>query len=142
MALFKNRIKQLRLNLGLSQKEFGEKIGYSESTISMYESGNREPKKAEDYVKIADFFDVSLDYLLGRTDDPQTVLLTNKDLPIPEEYSHLDIEIGADRKTMPDVITEDMVRHILKTLEAQGYQIEKKECTEIDIDYKPPTKED
>lgn len=66
MPTFKERIKQLRLEKDLTMKELGEILGYSESTISLYESGKREPKNAEDYIKIADYFNVSLDYLLGR----------------------------------------------------------------------------
>ena len=41
----------------------------SENTISRYESGEREPGIAE-LIRIADYFRVSIDYLVGRTDDP------------------------------------------------------------------------
>lgn len=71
MSTFKDRFKELRMEQGLSQKELGTLLGYSESTISLYESGLREPKKAQDLVKIADYFDVTLDYLLGRIDEKQ-----------------------------------------------------------------------
>lgn len=72
MGNFKNVFKQLRLACGLTQAEMAERIDISKSTISMYENGNREPD-FETLEKIADFFNVDIDYLLGRTD--KTTLL-------------------------------------------------------------------
>lgn len=60
-----NRIRELRKDSDLTLKEFGLKIGVAESTLSLYETGRREP----DYttlIKIADFFRVSTDYILCR----------------------------------------------------------------------------
>ena len=51
-------------------KWLGDKIGVAESTISQYETGKRQPDH-ETMCKIADVFNVSVDYLLGRTNSPQ-----------------------------------------------------------------------
>lgn len=67
MGNFQNVFKQLRLASGLTQAEMAEKLGISKSTISMYENGNREPDY-EILERIADFFNVDTDYLLGRTE--------------------------------------------------------------------------
>lgn len=67
MGNFQNVFKQLRLSSGLTQVEMAEKLGISRSTIGMYETGAREPD-FETLEKIADFFNVDIDYLLGRTD--------------------------------------------------------------------------
>jgi len=75
MATFKDRFKELRTEKGLGQKQIGNLLGYSESTISLYESGSREPKKILDLIKIADYFDVTLDYLLGRTNEKNFYLV-------------------------------------------------------------------
>lgn len=72
MGNFKNVFKQLRLACGLTQADMAEKINISKSTVSMYENGNREPD-FETLEKIADFFNVDIDYLLGRTN--KTTLL-------------------------------------------------------------------
>lgn len=64
---FKDRLVQLRKELGLTQEEFAEKIGYSRTAISAWEIGRNEASNA-DTLKIADFFGVSTDYLLGKTD--------------------------------------------------------------------------
>lgn len=60
-----NRIRQVRKELKITMKELGEIIGVAESTISMYETGNREPD-LRTLSQIADYFNVSVDYLLGR----------------------------------------------------------------------------
>ncbi|MDM5333401.1 helix-turn-helix transcriptional regulator [Ureibacillus composti] len=68
-----NRIKYLREKNNISQIEFAKKIGVSNAVLSRYESGDRKP----DYDTldlIANYFEVSTDYLLGRTDtlEPST----------------------------------------------------------------------
>ncbi len=76
MGNFQNIFKRLRSSSGLTQVEMAEKLGISRSTIGMYETGAREPD-FETLEKIADFFNVDTDYLLGRTDQttvlPETV---------------------------------------------------------------------
>ena len=76
MGNFHNIFKQLRMASGLTQVEMAEKLGISRSTIGMYETGAREPD-FEILELIADFFNVDIDYLLGRTDKttllPETV---------------------------------------------------------------------
>lgn len=125
MNTFGERLRILRLGKNLTGEQLGKFLSVTKVAISNWESGNRTPD-ADMLIKIADFFDISLDYLLGRTDDPDTIILTNKDLPVPEKYKDVDIKIGADRKTMPKVITEEMVENILQTLIAQGYEIKPK----------------
>lgn len=78
MGNFQNIFKRLRTSGGLTQVEMAEKLGISRSTIGMYETGAREPD-FETLEKIADFFNVDTDYLLGRTD--QTTIL-------PESMGH------------------------------------------------------
>lgn len=62
---FKDRLKELRLQRGYSQVELGKRLGLSNSTISMYERGERNPD-FETLDLIADFFNVDVSYLLGR----------------------------------------------------------------------------
>ena len=54
----------------MSQVFLGMELGMSQNTISRYETGAREPSNDE-LIAIADYFDVSIDYLLGRTDRPE-----------------------------------------------------------------------
>lgn len=78
MAKFNERLRYLRENKKLTQKDIANKFKLGESTISMYERGEREPS-FEFVEQIADFFDVSTDYLLGRTDTP-----SQEEVHIPE----------------------------------------------------------
>lgn len=64
---FKDRLKELRKSLNLTQKELAEKIGLSAITIRSYESGRRAPN-SEALVKLEEFFNVSGTYLRGETD--------------------------------------------------------------------------
>lgn len=58
-------LKMLRLQHGLTQQELAEHLELSPVTISGYELGRREPS-IEMLERIADYFDVTVDYLLGR----------------------------------------------------------------------------
>lgn len=60
-----NRIKELRKNKGVTVKELSEIIGISQSMLSNYENGNSEPRDKETWKKLADYFDVSIPYLMG-----------------------------------------------------------------------------
>lgn len=63
------RLKQLRKAKGISQLNLAMHLNTNQNTISRYETGEREPAINE-LIKIADFFNVSVDYLLERTDNP------------------------------------------------------------------------
>ena len=70
--MLKDRIKKLRKEKKLSQRELAKKINLSPSTIAMYETGQRKPD-TDKLKQIADFFNVSIDYLLGNTDEKKPV---------------------------------------------------------------------
>lgn len=61
---FGDTLKRLRTSKQLTQRELAENLYCSESTISLYESGKREPD-LKTLIKLASFFEVSVDYLLG-----------------------------------------------------------------------------
>lgn len=65
---FKDRLVQLRKELNLTQTDFAEKIGFSRTAVSAWEIGRNEPSN-EDTIKIADFFGVSVDYIIGKTNN-------------------------------------------------------------------------
>ncbi len=67
MNIFKENLKSLRLEKNLSRKELAKILSVSERLISYWERGDRECN-FDMLIKIADYFDVSLDFLLGRTD--------------------------------------------------------------------------
>lgn len=67
MATFAERLKSERLNLNLKQNELAEKLFLDRTSISKYETGKQIPETPT-LEKLANFFDVSVDYLLGKTE--------------------------------------------------------------------------
>ena len=68
MTAFSSRLKALRKKRNINQAVLAKMLGYGYTAIANYESGRNEPSLG-DLCRIADFFDVSVEYLLGRTDD-------------------------------------------------------------------------
>lgn len=66
MSKFKDILKELRLKDNLTQQELASGLGISFSSVSMYERGQREPN-FETLELIADYFNVDMDYLLGKS---------------------------------------------------------------------------
>lgn len=66
VKIIHNRIKELRNEKDISQRDLAKIINLSPSTIAMYETGKRKPD-TDTLQRIADYFNVSVDYLLGRT---------------------------------------------------------------------------
>lgn len=66
---FSERVKDLRVSRNLSQKAVAESVGMAPMAYQKYEYGTREPAYQK-LIALADFFDVSLDYLCGRSDEP------------------------------------------------------------------------
>jgi len=69
MSSFASRVRELRNAKGLTQKELASKFEASEVLWRKYEGGTRTPT-FEGLIALADYFDVSLDYLVGRSDKP------------------------------------------------------------------------
>ena len=70
MKIYPERLRRLRESMKYSQTAFAEIFGMGQSSIARYEKGEAVPSY-ELMIKIADYFDVSLDYIFGRTDNPQ-----------------------------------------------------------------------
>lgn len=115
---FGAKLKNCRKNMSLSQKEFGQKIGVAESTVSLYESNKRFPD-ADTLKKISSLFGVSIDYLLG-----------NSPYPSPESggyYTDPDVaQITEELRTDPDKrilfdatkdLSKDDINTVLKIIE-------------------------
>ena len=71
MSTFSERIKELRLEKNLTQTQLGEIIGVKHFSIYSYEKGRACPEM-RGLVALAAYFDVSMDYMAGRTDKRET----------------------------------------------------------------------
>ncbi|MCU4833928.1 helix-turn-helix domain-containing protein [Bacillus cereus] len=77
--MFGTRLHNLRKERKLRQEDMAKQLGIARTTYAMYEQGNREP----DYntlIKLATFFEVSIDYLLGTTETRQVTDIQDPDL--------------------------------------------------------------
>ena len=66
----KNNLKMLRLNAGLTQISLQMKTGIEQSLLSKFENGERIPP-TDTLITLADFYGVSIDYILCRTENPE-----------------------------------------------------------------------
>ena len=113
---FKTRLKQLRNERGISQRQLAEFLKVAPSTISMYENGQREPN-FEVLESLADFFNVDLNYLLGKTNKTTKIILdseSSKGIQIPV--------LGTVPAGIPITAVEDIIDYeeIPKSWENQG----------------------
>ena len=68
---FKVRLKEVRIERGITLKAISEHLGITMRAYQYYESGERYPD-FQGLIALADYFDVSLDYLVGRTNNPNS----------------------------------------------------------------------
>ena len=71
MSQYRIRLKELRENAGIMAKDIASALGISYRNYQRYEKGEIDPPTSKT-VFLADYFDVSTDYLLGRTDNPNS----------------------------------------------------------------------
>ena len=116
MSSLSNKIKILRKNNHLTQKELAEKLFIDDSSISKYENDKAIPEN-QLLQKIADFFHVSIDYLLGRTDDPMIKAYTNT-----HDKVIIDIEVY---KNYPYGLTPTQVKKLIDSLDEVGFDVDK-----------------
>lgn len=69
MSQFPSRLREIRMARGKKQRELAEHLGMQLRSYQFYEGGEREPS-IDRLIAIADYLEVSLDYLVGRTDQP------------------------------------------------------------------------
>lgn len=67
--IMNNRLKELRKSAGLTQISLQMKTGIEQALLSKFENGERTPP-TETLMTLADFYNVSMDYIMGRTNNP------------------------------------------------------------------------
>ena len=101
--IFGERLKKLRHSKGITQKELAEQLQIGRSSIAEYEAGKKTPTGPV-VAKIAKYFSVSTDYLLGLTDDPTP---KSGELPefVKEKLKRLE-ELEKERERLLEIIEE------------------------------------
>lgn len=116
MSKFPTRLKELREEKRLLGKDFAKIMSVEPATVTNWEKGNRFPKD-DVLIKIADYFDCSIDYLLGRTDDKLAKVYSG-------QLHNQTIEIEID-KGYPHELTAEDVQNIIRQLDAVGLDVKK-----------------
>ena len=109
------RIKEVRLNLDMTGEEFGNKLNVQKPTISRWEKGHRLPD-ASILNKIAHLGNVSTDYLLGRTDNPNYSLLKSN-------YKGKEIELIINSKN--NTYSQEQIQNLIDKLASMYVDVEK-----------------
>ena len=120
---FKQRIAILRKEANLTQEELAQKMGYTRAAVSAWELGRNEPSY-NDAVKIANYFGVSVDYLLGKTDlkDDAIKIFADAIRTMEREYSNKQSSFTNVKKiqiygTIPAGIPMECIEDIIDTEE-------------------------
>lgn len=110
--MLKDRLKELRENRKLTKKDTAEKIGISERAYLTYEYGEREPK-LDTLQKLADFYGVTTDYLLGRETKEQETI---DELASEFNMSALEQKILNNYLSLPDDMRSDLMEFLDKSV--------------------------
>lgn len=121
-----NKVKELRKQVNKTMKELSSETGIGLSTISNYENGYSNPKKNNAKI-LADYFGVSISYLLGIDDEPTNNKLTDNNI-----FSKLVIETG---KTLKEISEETGILYPTLSGYNQGIRTPKRDNAKILADY-------
>lgn len=111
---FGDRLKQLREESSLTQQELGEKINLTKANISKYETGRLQPN-IDTINFLAKYFNVSTDYLLGRTDTRN-----------PQDYDLIK-SLSSDDPELLEILKQFTKREDLKVILKQLLSVDKNE---------------
>ncbi len=99
--MINERLAELRQQKGVSRRELSFALGLEQSTYGKYELGQRQPS-LEILQKLADYFDVSTDYILGKSEDPTV------ELNIPSQLEG--VHVAFNRGEFEDLTQEEVDR--------------------------------
>lgn len=134
MAEIKDRLKCERLRKDLNQTELAKFLNVSKQTVSNWENGNRIPDTLT-LSKLADFFNCSVDYILGRSENRNGII----------SKANIDgnnYEFELDKNIFPNGITREQMINYIKELEERNKELEKeadlsRKLKEAGFDFNP-----
>lgn len=120
MKMVNDRLRVLRESVGFSQMKIAKLFGIGQSSVFRYENGGSSAPFSV-LIKYADFFDVSLDYILGRTDNKEGKLYEGKP-KMENNYPEMEkfIEMCFDPKSSMNERLKNTLRQMLKEENADG----------------------
>ena len=113
MTQVSEKLKTLRLSIRKSQQWVADQLGTTQQSIFRFESGMTFPNESQ-LLWYADYFDVSLDYIFGRTDKPQGKVYNNLPKPLQENEQMRDfIEMCFDPSSAANAKLKEMLINLL-----------------------------
>ncbi|WP_434305458.1 helix-turn-helix domain-containing protein [Clostridium botulinum] len=134
MAEIKDRLKCERLRKDLNQTELAKFLNVSKQTVSNWENGNRIPDTLT-LSKLADFFNCSVDYILGRSENRNGIISKTN-------INGNNYEFELDKNIFPNGITREQMINYIKELEERNKELEKeadlsRKLKEAGFDFNP-----
>lgn len=134
MAKIKDRLKCERLRKNLNQTELAKFLNVSKQTVSNWENGNRIPDTLT-LSKLADFFNCSVDYILGRSENRNGIISK-------ANIDGSNYEFELDKSIFPNGITREQMINYIKELEERNKELEKeadlsRKLKEAGFDFNP-----
>ncbi|HDK7168230.1 helix-turn-helix transcriptional regulator [Clostridium botulinum] len=134
MAEIKDRLKCERLRKDLNQTELAKFLNVSKQTVSNWENGNRIPDTLT-LSKLADFFNCSVDYILGRSENRNGIISK-------ANIDGSNYEFELDKNIFPNGITREQMINYIKELEERNKELEKeadlsRKLKEAGFDFNP-----
>lgn len=130
------RLKSLRIVSGMSREDFGKALNISFGTVAAYEQGIRVPP-VEKIIEIANYFNVTADYLIGN-DNKAVPVLENKKIPLSEKIEAILKEIKEEIiKDVEDSLRDTFMKAIdveIREEIREVFKQEKKTTIESDLD--------
>lgn len=115
IKFYGKKLKELRIEHGLTQEEFGKKIGKSKTGVSLYENGTRKPD-IDTIINTSNIFNCSADYLLGLKNDSEIYEFTDAEKELIEllkDIKNMGFSINEIKRIFEGSINED-ITDILK----------------------------
>ncbi|MCC5417443.1 helix-turn-helix domain-containing protein [Clostridium botulinum] len=134
LAEIKDRLKCERLRKDLNQTELAKFLNVSKQTVSNWENGNRIPDTLT-LSKLADFFNCSVDYILGRSENRNGIISK-------ANIDGSNYEFELDKSIFPNGITREQMINYIKELEERNKELEKeaeisRKLKEAGFDFNP-----
>nr|WP_231701418.1 helix-turn-helix transcriptional regulator [Clostridium botulinum] len=134
LAEIKDRLKYERLRKDLNQTEMAKLLNVSKQTVSNWENGNRIPDTLT-LSKLADFFNCSVDYILGRSENRNGIISK-------ANINGNNYEFELDKNIFPNGITREQMINYIKELEERNKKLEKeadlsRKLKEAGFDFNP-----
>lgn len=125
-------LKELRESLGLTQEEFGKSVGIAKTTYNNYEKGERSPK-SDFWISVAKKYGVTIDYLMGYSNDPDKVGKENTPTPSVDSVGVLTKDEASRISAAMDQMNEEGRERVVEYAEdlAAGGRFKKPSATEL-----------